>query len=99
MADVLKHNFRSVDFICRIREDEFAVIMTRMNRDLAELVNNKAQRINAMLTAQSGDLPPVGLSIGVAFADRDDPQGDIFHDADIALQRMKQLKQAGCAIF
>ena len=99
VADVLKHNFRSVDFICRIGEDEFAVIMTRMNRDLAELVNNKAQRINAMLTEQSGDLPPVGLSIGVAFADRDDPQGDIFHDADIALQRMKQLKQAGCAIF
>ena len=33
------------------------------------------------------DLPAISFSVGAAFGDRDDPEGDIFHDADIALQR------------
>lgn len=99
VADVLRHNFRSVDFICRIDDDEFAVIMTRMNNELKSLINDKAIRISAMLKERQGDLPPIGLSIGVAFADRPNPQGDIFHDADMALQQVKELKQSGCAIF
>ena len=99
VADVLRHNFRSVDFICRIDDDEFAVIMTRMNNELKSLINDKATRISAMLKERQGDLPPIGLSIGVAFADRPNPQGDIFHDADMALQQVKELKQSGCAIF
>lgn len=99
VADVLRHNFRSVDFICRIDDDEFAVIMTRMNNELKSLISDKATRISAMLKERQGDLPPIGLSIGVAFADRPNPQGDIFHDADMALQQVKELKQNGCAIF
>ena len=99
VADVLRHNFRSVDFICRIDDDEFAVIMTRMNNELKSLISDKATRISAMLKERQGDLPPIGLSIGVAFADRPNPQGDIFHDADMALQQVKELKQSGCAIF
>ena len=99
VADVLRHNFRSVDFICRIGDDEFAIIMTRVNREMSELVHNKGKRINDMLKELPDGLPPVGLNIGVAFADRENPQGDIFQDADSALQRIKQLKQYGCAIF
>ncbi len=98
-ADVLRHNFRSVDFICRIGADEFAIIMTRMNRELSALVASKAERINNMLNEPEDDLPQVSLSIGVAFADRDNPQGDIFHDADQALQKIKQIKEKGYAIF
>lgn len=99
VAEVLRHNFRSVDYICRIGSEEFAIIMTRVNREMAELVARKAERINAMLGETMDDLPPVSLSIGVAFADRENPQGDIFHDADMALQRIKQVKENGCAIF
>ena len=73
--------------------------MTRMNNELKSLINDKATRISAMLKERQGDLPPIGLSIGVAFADRPNPQGDIFHDADMALQQVKELKQSGCAIF
>ena len=99
VAEVLRHNFRSVDYICRIGAEEFAIIMTRVNREMAELVTRKAERINAMLGEPMEDLPPVSLSIGVAFADRENPQGDIFHDADMALQRIRQVKENGCAIF
>ena len=99
VADVLRHSFRSVDFICRIEEDEFAVIMTRVNSDMKPLIRDKVDRINNMLRERRGDLPPVNLSIGVAFADRRDPQGDIFHDADIALSKMKTLKKNSWMIY
>ena len=39
------------------------------------------------------------MGVGVAFADRENPQGDIFHDADQMLQQMKNVKSTGCAIF
>ena len=99
VADVLRHNFRSVDFICRISVDEYAVIMTRVNNDMKPLIREKMERINAMLRERQGDLPPINLSVGVAFADRENPQGDIFHDADQMLQQMKSVKTSGCAIF
>ena len=99
VADVLRHNFRSVDFICRIANDEYAVIMTRVNNEMKPLIRQKVERINAMLRERQGDLPPINLSVGVAFADRENPQGDIFHDADQMLQQMKNMKSSGCAIF
>ena len=99
VADVLRHNFRSVDFICRIANDEYAVIMTRVNNDMKPLIRQKMERINAMLIERQGDLPPINLSVGVAFADRENPKGDIFHDADQMLQQMKSVKTSGCAIF
>ena len=43
--------------------------------------------------------PPVSLSVGVAFADRENPQGDILHDADTALYRMKEVRRCGCAVY
>ena len=99
VAEVLRHNFRSVDFICRIGVDEFAVIMTRVNSQMKSLVSDKVERINAMLKKQTDGHPPVELDVGVAFADRENPQGDIFHDADVALSRMKSIKEKGWAIF
>ena len=47
----------------------------------------------------TADLPPVSLSVGVAFSDRKDPQGDIFHDADSALYRVKEAGRKGCAVY
>ncbi|MBQ9155822.1 MAG: EAL domain-containing protein, partial [Eubacterium sp.] len=41
VADILRHNFRSVDILCRIGGDEFAVVMTRVNSSLRDLVLNK----------------------------------------------------------
>ena len=99
VADVLKHSFRSVDFICRIEEYEFAVIMTRVNSDMRSLISDKMERIKAMLRDHQGNLPPVTLSVGVAFADRTHPKGDIFQDADSALQEFKHMKHNGCAIY
>ena len=99
VADILRGNFRSVDVLCRIGGDEFAVIMTRVNSSMRQLVYNKICRANELLQHPTDDLPPVSLSVGVAFSDRENPQGDIFTDADAALYRVKEAGRKGCQIY
>lgn len=99
VADLLRTSFRSVDILCRIGGDEFAVVMTRSNSSMSQLVKNKIGRINDILQHPKDDLPPVSLSVGVAFSDRENPQGDIFRDADSALYEVKEAGRKGCAIY
>ena len=99
VADLLKTSFRSVDVLCRIGGDEFAVIMTRANSSMSQLVLNKMNRVNEILQHPKDDLPPVSLSVGIAFSDREDPQGDIFSDADSTLYDVKKAGRKGCAVF
>lgn len=99
VATVLQESFRSVDIICRFGGDEFVVVMTRVNSSMAQLVRNKINRANEILSNPKDGLPPVTLSVGVAFSDRMKPQGDIFADADTALYRVKQNGRVGCVIY
>ena len=99
VAEVLQQSFRSVDILCRFGGDEFVVIMTRVNSSMSQLVLNKMGRVNNILQNPKDDLPPVSLSVGVAFSDRKNPQGDIFTDADTALYRVKQAGRKGCEIY
>ena len=99
VAELLRTSFRSVDILCRIGGDEFAVVMTRANSSMSQLVRNKMLQINDILQHPKDDLPPVSLSVGVAFSDRKNPKGDIFRDADSALYRVKEAGRKGCAIY
>ena len=99
VAEILKHSFRSVDIICRLGGDEFVVIMTRVNSNVEQLLRNKIYQANELLLHPKDDLPPVSLSVGVAFSDRKNPQGDIFKDADTALYRVKKAGRNGCEIY
>ena len=99
VADALRRSFRSVDYICRIADDEFVIIMTRVASDMRDLIFHKVEQINGALQQERDGIPAVSLSVGVAFGDRDNPQGDIFHDADTALSRIKEMKRSGCAIY
>ena len=98
VADLLRNSFRSVDLIFRIGGDEF-VIMTRANSSMRDQVKTKIDQLNVMLQQPSEDLPPTSLSVGGAFADRENPEGDIFKDADKALYRVKNAGRCGCAIY
>ena len=99
VAEILQKNFRSVDIICRIGGDEFVVVMTRSNSSMKQLVQNKINRANDLLQHPKDGLPPVSLSVGVAFSDRENPKGDIFADADEALYRVKEAGRNGCAFY
>lgn len=99
VADQLREHFRSVDIICRIGGDEFAVFMTRVTSALSGLVVNKVNDINHVLQHPTDGTPPASVSVGVAFGDRKNPQGDLFKDADTALYRVKYGTRCGCSIF
>ena len=99
VAQLLRHSFRSVDLVCRIGGDEFTVIMQRVNSGMADLVRSKVRHINDTLQQPEGSAPPASLSVGVAFSDRRDPQGDLFKDADTALYQVKEQGRCGCRIY
>jgi len=99
VAQVLRGSFRTTDDICRLQENEFVIIMSRMTSARQQQVFDKVEAINATLRDDPGDFLPISLNVGVAFSDRENPQGDVFADADLALQKMKQIRQTGCAIY
>ena len=71
VADLMRASFRSVDILCRTGGDEFVVVMTRVNSSMSQLVRSKIGRMNDLLQHPKDDLPPVSLSVGVAFSDRE----------------------------
>ena len=99
VAEVLRRSFRSADDVCRLQEDEFVIIMSRMTSSMQKQVFEKISLINNALKNPPDGQDAVSLSVGVAFSDRSDPQGDVFEDADTALRRMKQMRQTGCAVY
>lgn len=91
--------FRSIDYICRIGGDEFAVIMVEMTSDLSYTIEEKINAVNERLAKPQDGLPPLSLSVGVAFTDRKNPSGTLFQDADKALYERKKNGKAGCSFY
>ena len=99
VGEVLAYSFRSSDLVFRLGGDEFVVIMRDVDSSIRDVVTSKIDQANLMLQKPTGDLPPVSLSVGAAFGDRENPEGDIFKDADTALYRMKEGGRCGCVIY
>ena len=99
VAEVLQYSFRSDDLVFRLGGDEFVVIMLDADSSMRETLARKIDQANLMLQKPTGDLPPTSLSVGAAFSDRQNPDGDIFKDADTALYRMKESGRCGCVIY
>ena len=99
LATVLRDSFRAEDYVCRIGGDEFAVIMVHSTSAMEDLIREKVEKANAKLQDTSDGLPPISISVGVAFSDRTDPTDDIFKDADKALYKVKEAGRKGVAFF
>lgn len=99
VAGILKTQFRSIDYVCRIGGDEFAVVMVEMTTDLMYTIQNKITEANEELFNPTDGLPPVSLSVGVAFSDRENPTDTIFKDADSALYYVKEHGRHGCGFY
>ena len=99
VAEALRENFRSDDMVCRIGGDEFAVIMQDADSSLKGLVEKKFASISQHLRTLDNGLPAITLSVGVAFGDRKEPEGDIYKDADTALYRVKERGRNGIEFF
>ena len=99
VANHLQREFRSIDYICRIGGDEFAIIMVEMTSDLRYTIEEKINAMNERLAKPQDGLPPLSLSVGVAFTDRKNPSGTLFQDADKALYERKKNGKAGCSFY
>ncbi len=99
VAGLLKTTFRSIDHVCRIGGDEFAVVMVQMTSDLAYTIAEKVDAMNQQLLAGADGLPAVSLSVGIAFTDRENPGEDLFKDADAALYRTKENGRCGYSFY
>ena len=99
VARLLQENFRAEDYVCRIGGDEFAVIMVHAGSALRGLVEEKIRHLNTLLAEGGDGLPPLSLSAGVAFCDRENPGEDIYKDADIAMYRVKKDSRCGVAFY
>ena len=99
VAHLLTTTFRTIDYICRIGGDEFAVIMVEMTSDLDYTITEKINEMNRRLSIPDDGLPPVSLSVGVAFTDRKNPGKSQFTDADSALYYTKEHGKHGCTFY
>ena len=99
VAEVLKASFRSVDHICRLSENEFVVIVSRVTSSSRDAVFSKVDNINKTLREAEDGIEPVTLITGIAFSDRSRPDGDVFQDADTALKRMKEMRNSGYSVY
>ena len=95
ISGLLSHTFRATDYPCRIGGDEFAVIMTEMNESLKHVVSAKIQNVVDGLADTSDGLPPMTLSIGIAFNDGTMDGEQVFKHADNALYLVKEAGRNG----
>ncbi len=99
VSRLLKNAFRSIDYVCRIGGDEFAVVMVDVTSNLQYTVEDKITSINKELAKAEANLPAISLSVGVAFSDRENPGESIFKDADKALYYVKEHGKSGCGFY
>jgi diguanylate cyclase (GGDEF)-like protein len=99
VAAILKKTFRSEDYICRIGGDEFIVFMKHVSEELQDLIILKSKQINEALTDTSDGLPPVSMSIGVAFGTNEQSTQTMIKHADEALYNVKKRGRCGCSFY
>ncbi len=99
ISKMLGEQFRSLDYICRIGGDEFAVIMMDVRKDFGNKIINKIDEINELLSSSTNDIPLVSLSVGTAFMDKGSSSDSLFKDADNALYYVKKHGKKGCHIY
>ena len=95
VASTLFASFRTTDYVCRIGGDEFAVIMVNSDESIANVIERKVRAASDALRAADKDLPPVSISVGVAFGEPGCAEGDLFRAADEALYEVKQHGRDG----
>ena len=99
VATLLRSAFRTIDYVCRIGGDEFAVIMVNSASDKRCTIQKKIEEANEELSNPTDSLPAVSLSVGVAFSDRKNPKGSISNDADTALYYIKEHGRHNCGFY
>ena len=99
VATILRDNFRDEDYICRIGGDEFAAIMVNAGQQFTDLIRDKISHINEKLLHPDDGIPPLSLSVGVAFGSSAHSDAHLVKNADLALYQVKEGGRCGCAFY
>lgn len=79
--------------------DALTELLNRRYFDKIIRIYDEGKSSFALLLNPEDDLPPVSLSVGAAFADRENPGESIFKDADKALYYVKEHGRNGCSFY
>ena len=100
LASLLVSSFRSNDYVCRIGGDEFAVFLFGISHDQKQLIQNKIGSIsNRLSRPETDEVPPVTISVGVAFGEKGSRAKDLYKNADTALYRVKNSGKNGLKFY
>ena len=89
VARVLKENFRSDDYVCRIGGDEFVVLMVHAPKSAKNLLSTKIKHINDELCNSRDNLPSYSVSVGIAHGSDSTDAINLFAKCDTALYESK----------
>jgi diguanylate cyclase (GGDEF)-like protein len=89
LVSVLKRNFRSDDYVCRIGGDEFVVFMGHASEMQQHLIKAKIENINEELGNPEDGLPPFSVSVGIAHGLQVKDEAGLFEKCDLALYESK----------
>ncbi len=90
LVQVLKNNFRSDDYICRIGGDEFVIFMVHATKMQQDLIVSKVEEINKELENLNDGLPAISVSIGIVHGTEATDAESLFERADAAMYRAKR---------
>lgn len=92
-AALLKAPFRAQDIVARIGGDEFALLLPGADTTVG---NAKLERLRQLIAlhAERLDVPPVSLSLGIAFASGPGQLTETINRADQQMYAEKQTKKA-----
>lgn len=89
VARVLKENFRSDDYVCRIGGDEFVVLMVHAPKSAKNLISTKIKHINDELGNSRDNLPSYSVCVGIAHGSDSTDAINLFAKCDTALYESK----------
>ncbi|MBQ9009097.1 MAG: GGDEF domain-containing protein [Clostridia bacterium] len=98
VGNVIRDTFRSQDYVCRTGWDDFAVVMVQTGSQHSDVVLEKVEAINEKLRESVEGVPPIHLSVGVAYGDKYANGDELYKAADAARTRVKENGGRGCAI-
>ena len=90
LVQILKNNFRSDDYVCRIGGDEFVVFMIHATEIQHDLIIQKIQEISRELGDTGDGLPPASVSVGIVHGAEASDAENLFEKTDAAMYKAKQ---------